>query len=66
MPETLLFRHEAMLYDGPETFVQGAAPFIRDGLAAGEPVMVAVGADKIELLRAGLGEIGRASCRERV
>src|SRR5215218_5435601 len=55
MPETLLFRHEAMLYDGPETFVAGAAPFIRDAVASGEPVMVAVGADKIELLRARLG-----------
>src|SRR5215217_1350837 len=55
MPETLLFRHEAMLYDGPETFVEGAAPFIRDAVASGEPVMVAVGADKIELLRSRLG-----------
>src|SRR5215212_12028195 len=56
MPETLLFRHEAMLYDGPETFVAGAAPFIRAAVAAHEPIMVAVGAEKIDLLRSHLGE----------
>jgi anti-sigma regulatory factor (Ser/Thr protein kinase) len=56
MPETLLFRHEAMLYDGLETFVAGAAPFIRAAVAAEEPIMVAVGAEKIDLLRSHLGE----------
>jgi anti-sigma regulatory factor (Ser/Thr protein kinase) len=56
MPETLLFRHEAMLYEGPETFVAGAAPFIRAAVAADEPIMVAVGAEKIDLLRSHLGE----------
>jgi anti-sigma regulatory factor (Ser/Thr protein kinase) len=56
MPETVLFRHEAMLYDDPDSFVAGAAPFIRDAVAAGEPIMVAVGAEKIELLRSHLGE----------
>ena len=56
MPETLLFRHEAMLYDDPDSFVAGAAPFIRDAVAAAEPIMVAVGAEKIDLLRPHLGE----------
>src|SRR4051812_16458022 len=56
MPETLLFRHEAMLYDGPDTFLAGATPFIRDAVAANEPIMVAVGAEKIDLLRSHLGE----------
>ena len=45
-----------MLYDSPETFVDGAAPFIRDAVAAGEPIMVAIGAEKIDLLRSRLGE----------
>jgi len=45
-----------MLYDSPETFVEGTAPFIRDAVAAGEPIMVAIGAEKIELLRTWLGE----------
>jgi anti-sigma regulatory factor (Ser/Thr protein kinase) len=48
------FRHEVMLYDSPETFVDGAEPFIRDAVAAGEPIMVAIGAEKIELLRSRL------------
>src|SRR3954451_8296504 len=56
MSETLLFRHEAMLYDGPETFVAAAAPFIRAAVAADEPIMVAVGAEKIDLLRSHLGD----------
>jgi anti-sigma regulatory factor (Ser/Thr protein kinase) len=56
MRDTLLFRHEAMLYSDPETFVAGAAPFIRDAVAAGEPIMVAIGAEKIDLLRSRLGE----------
>ena len=50
------FRHEAMLYDSPDTFVDGAAPFIRDAVAAGQPIMVAIGAEKIDLLRSRLGE----------
>jgi anti-sigma regulatory factor (Ser/Thr protein kinase) len=47
-----------MLYDSPETFVNGAEPFIRDAVAAGEPIMVAIGAEKIELLRSRLGADG--------
>ena len=56
MPQTASFRHEALLYDSPETFVAGTVPFIRDAVAAGEPIMVAVGAEKIALLRTWLGE----------
>jgi anti-sigma regulatory factor (Ser/Thr protein kinase) len=46
--------HEALLYAGEDGFLEGAIPFIRDGLAAGEPVLVMVGAAKIELLRGHL------------
>src|SRR3954469_660347 len=56
MPETLLFRHEAMLYEGAEAFVAGAAPFIRAAVTEDEPIMVAVGADKLDLLRSHLRE----------
>jgi anti-sigma regulatory factor (Ser/Thr protein kinase) len=52
---TAAFRHEVMLYDSRETFVDGAAPFIRDAVAAGEPIMVAIAAEKIDLLRSRLG-----------
>ena len=45
------FQHEALLYDGTEDFVEQLAPFLREGVRAGDGVMVAVTADKIELLR---------------
>jgi anti-sigma regulatory factor (Ser/Thr protein kinase) len=53
--QTRGFAHDAFLYDGDHDFLGGTVPFIRAGLAAGEPVLVAVGAVKIELLRAALG-----------
>lgn len=49
------FRHEALLYDGEVGFLTGTLPFIREGVAAGEPVLVVVSAAKIGLLRAALG-----------
>jgi anti-sigma regulatory factor (Ser/Thr protein kinase) len=49
------FRHEALFYAGPSAFLDGAVPFIRDGLARGEPVMVAVDAAKGAQLRDRLG-----------
>jgi anti-sigma regulatory factor (Ser/Thr protein kinase) len=48
------FKHEAFVYRGHEEFVTSSAQFIRAGLAAGEPVMVAVIQPKIDLLRAAL------------
>jgi anti-sigma regulatory factor (Ser/Thr protein kinase) len=44
-----------MIYAGADDFAAGALPFIRDGLEAEEPVMVAIGAARIELLRGELG-----------
>jgi anti-sigma regulatory factor (Ser/Thr protein kinase) len=44
-----------MLYAGPEGFVAGALPFIREGLEAEEPMLVAVPADRIAALRDELG-----------
>jgi anti-sigma regulatory factor (Ser/Thr protein kinase) len=49
------FRHEALLYGGWEEFVAGTVPFIRDGLHAGEPVLVVEPAEKIAMLRLALG-----------
>lgn len=48
-------RHEAMLYSGDAEFVAEVVPFIRHGLRADEPVMVAVSAAKIGLIRGRLG-----------
>lgn len=49
------FRHEALLYAGESDFLASVVPFVREGVVAGEPVMVAVSARKIACLRAALG-----------
>ena len=50
------FRHEALLYSDQATFLEGTVRFIRDGLAAGEPVLVLETAQNIGLLRSELGQ----------
>jgi anti-sigma regulatory factor (Ser/Thr protein kinase) len=50
------FRHEALLYAGWAEFVAGTVPFIRDGVRAGEPVLVVESVDKIQTLRVALGD----------
>jgi anti-sigma regulatory factor (Ser/Thr protein kinase) len=50
------FSHEALLYAGREELLLGTVPFIREGLAADEPILVAIGAAKIALLRDALGQ----------
>jgi anti-sigma regulatory factor (Ser/Thr protein kinase) len=45
------FRHDALFYRGVEGFVERTASFIRDSLAHGEPILVVVSEEKIELLR---------------
>ena len=49
------YRHEAFLYRGDDGFLAGTVPFVRDGIAAGEPVMVAVIERRWALLRDALG-----------
>jgi anti-sigma regulatory factor (Ser/Thr protein kinase) len=48
------FRHEALLYAGDDGFLAGTLPFIRAGVAAGEPTLVVVDAPKVARLRAEL------------
>jgi anti-sigma regulatory factor (Ser/Thr protein kinase) len=50
------FRHEAVLYDGASGFVESVLPFVRDAVAADEPILVAVARRNAELLREGLGD----------
>jgi anti-sigma regulatory factor (Ser/Thr protein kinase) len=52
---TETFRHEALLYDGEVDFLAGTLAFLREGIAAGEPVLVVVSAARIGLLRSALG-----------
>ncbi len=40
------FRHEALLWDGIDQYLAATVPFVRDGIAAGQPVMAAVHADR--------------------
>ena len=49
------FCHEALLYSGQDEFLQATGAFIREGIAAGEPALVVVSAEKIALLRGDLG-----------
>jgi anti-sigma regulatory factor (Ser/Thr protein kinase) len=53
--ETELFDHPALLYSGPEEYVAGVAPFVRAGLDARDPVLVAVPGPNVDLLRDHLG-----------
>ncbi|MBS2961434.1 sensor histidine kinase [Actinocrinis puniceicyclus] len=54
-PQPGRFRHEALLYAGAEQFVERTAAFVRDALAADEPVMVAVIEPRAGMLRDALG-----------
>jgi anti-sigma regulatory factor (Ser/Thr protein kinase) len=49
------FAHPALFYRGEEQYTAGTVPFLREGLAAGEAVAVAVPGAHLELIRAGLG-----------
>jgi anti-sigma regulatory factor (Ser/Thr protein kinase) len=48
------FLHEAVFYEGDEQFVDRSLAFVHEGLARSEPVLVMVGARKLELLRDAL------------
>lgn len=74
-PRQQSYRHEAFLYRGEAEFLGGLVPFVRDGVAAGEPVMVAViqeraaplrdalGADATDVLFVDMAELGRNPAR---
>jgi anti-sigma regulatory factor (Ser/Thr protein kinase) len=49
------FAHEALFYTSSADFLEGAVPFIDEGLSADEPVLVAVPGERIALLRESLG-----------
>lgn len=52
------YRHEAFLYRGDDDFLDGVVPFVLDGIAAGQPVMVAVRGTRTRPLRDALGPDG--------
>lgn len=49
------FTHPAFFYGSEQEYLDRLAPFISGGLAAGQPVFVAVPTDKLALLRGELG-----------
>jgi anti-sigma regulatory factor (Ser/Thr protein kinase) len=51
------FVHQALFYRGLDGFLAGTLPFVRDGVAAGERVLVAVPGEKATRLREELGEV---------
>lgn len=49
--------HQALFYDDPDGFVRGASTFLRAGAELGEPALVAVRAERLDLLRAATGDL---------
>ncbi len=54
-----VFAHPALFYRSPDEYADRTVTFVREGLAAGEPVAVAVPAPNLELVRSGLGADAR-------
>ena len=50
------YLHEAVLYDSDEELLGVVVPFLREGVAAGEPCLVALGASTSRLVRAAVGD----------
>jgi anti-sigma regulatory factor (Ser/Thr protein kinase) len=48
--------HQALFYSDRASFIAGTLPFIREGVDAGDAVLVVIDAPKIELLQDALGE----------
>jgi anti-sigma regulatory factor (Ser/Thr protein kinase) len=56
--------HRALIADSDAALVSGATAFVREGVAAGQPVVVACSEATATLLRAALGEQSRAHWAE--
>jgi anti-sigma regulatory factor (Ser/Thr protein kinase) len=50
------FQHEALVYEGPDDYLEGTVPFLWSALRAGEPALVAVGHEQAEMLKEELGD----------
>lgn len=49
------FQHEALIYADPDEYLAGTLPFLRAGLEAGQPALVAVGPEQTAQLEGELG-----------
>src|SRR3712207_1152515 len=52
-------RHDAFVYDSDERYAERALPFVEDGLAAGQAVIVAGTRDRLAIVREALGSANR-------
>ncbi len=59
------FRHDALVYDDVAGLIAVAAPFLLDGLAAGDVAVIAVGADTVGPLCEAVGDHPRLLVLER-
>jgi hypothetical protein len=50
------YLHEAVLYDSDEDFLGVVVPFLHEGVAVGQPCLVALGASTAGLVRAAVGD----------
>jgi anti-sigma regulatory factor (Ser/Thr protein kinase) len=50
------FSHEALFYEGPDSFLAGTLPFVRQGLARDEAMLVALPRERVALLAGELGD----------
>src|SRR4051812_46414295 len=53
-------QHRALLYGDAVEFVEAVVPFVRDGLRAGEAILVAFAEQKLEWFREELGDAADA------
>ena len=49
------YQHDALLYRDAGEFLERTVPFVQDGVRQGQPVLVALIAERVELLRDALG-----------
>lgn len=56
LSERSAYRHEAMFYAGVDGFLAATVPFLHDGMAAGEPALVAAPIGRLDALRDTLGD----------
>jgi anti-sigma regulatory factor (Ser/Thr protein kinase) len=54
-PEADPFVHEGLFYRDADEYLAGMVPFIRTGLAGGEPVLVAVPPENLALIQSAMG-----------
>ena len=54
------FTHDALFYQGRDEYASEVCSFVRQGVSAGEPVLVAVPGRRLDLVRGALGEAGQA------